>query len=114
MWKIIPNTWQDEWWIKFHFNDNGKHYTIRFWWKPILLLEALYNKRWWKDFYHVYNMCKTQEWKNKLETTDKNTYDLLVKCVHEVHELLWLFIDIDKNLSKCWLVVYSNIIKDFN
>lgn len=53
--KRYPKRKYDAGWMKFVFEDWDKEYTIRFSWKPLVVLEHVYTKLWWKDFMDTYN-----------------------------------------------------------
>lgn len=102
--KLYPKMGKDDWWIKFYFDHQDKHYTIRFAWNPIMLLEFMYNKLWWENFTTVYRSAKAGI------PISKKDAKLLSDCSKSVNEFLELFQYIDEN-KKSAFVVY---ISDFN
>ena len=52
--KIYPKVWYDTS-IKFIFDDDWRHYTIRFAWQPSILTEQFYKSLWWDTFLESYN-----------------------------------------------------------
>jgi len=102
--KLYPKMGKDEGWLKFFFNHQDKHFTMRFAWNPIMLLEFMYKKMWGLNFTSVYRDAKAWKPINKLEAK------LLSDSSKNVNELLELFQLIDDN-NKSPFVVY---VSDFN
>lgn len=59
--KLYPKTSQDAGGIKFYFDHQDKHYTIRPAWRPILLLEAKFKSLGWKDFAWAYESAQQKQ-----------------------------------------------------
>lgn len=102
--KIYPKTSSDSRWIKFFFDYQDKHYTIRFSGNPILTLEYLYMKRGWKDFNKTYN-------ESKLNVINPNT-ELLRQCGTDIIEMQEAFFLMDED-NKSPFVVYVNDYNEF-
>lgn len=89
--KIYLKTSYDKWGIKFYFDDMDSHYTLRFAWKPLLILEEMYNYLGWP-------------W-----TIGEDDYDK--EIAKDAGEYIEAFLTIMKDISKRWLspiVVYKN------
>lgn len=100
--KLYPKTTKDESGIKFFFDNGWFHYTIRFAGNPIMLLEFLYKKEYWEDFYKAYDDAKTwirNEWTRNLQ-----------QCIKKVNEYLELLEYIASN----WKSPYVVYVKEFN
>lgn len=100
--KLYPKASKDESGIKFFFDHGWFHYTLRFAWNPIMLLEFLYKKKWLDDFYKVYD---------ELKQGKVSDHGLILKqCAKEVQEHLELLEYISDN-KKSPYVIY---VKEFN
>jgi hypothetical protein len=98
--KYIPKVWRNEKWVCFYFDHWDKHYTIRFRWNPMLVLEYMYKKRSWKnDFKVVYKKAKNWE--------PDEGHKILRKCTQDITELLEVF-DAMAEDDESPLVVYAN------
>lgn len=84
--------------IKFVFNHNNTHYTIRFAWKPLYILEQLYINMWWEDFQLVYDMLKEQP--HNVSDKDK---DIMKKAIDMTNTFLNCLYNIESPL-----VVYAS------
>ena len=98
--KLYPKTTKDNWWIKFYFDYLDKHYTIRFAWNPILLLEAKFKELWWKDFNWAYASAK-----EKSNHAEKN---ILLKAGSLVTDFLSTLEQIDKMWRSPFVVYIKN------
>lgn len=97
--KVYPKTSSDARGIKFFFDFEDKHFTIRFSGNPILTLEYLFIKRWWRDFNKVYSDAKL--WIQNESTK------LLEECGKSVIEMQEVFFLMDMH-KKSPFVVYVN------
>lgn len=59
--KIYPEAKIDSSGIKYYFNHEKHHFTLHFAGNPMLLLEYLYKKRGWKQFWIVYAKARAEE-----------------------------------------------------
>lgn len=92
--------------IRFHFNSEKKHYTLRFAGRPLLLLEYYYKKRGGKDFEATYLLAKS----GKIHTPEVK---LLIESANAVSELFEIITDIQEN-GKSTFVLYVNDVKKWN
>ncbi len=89
--KIYLKTSYDTWGIKFYFDDQDMHYTLRFAGNPILILEEMYNYLGWPG------------------TFGKGDYDK--DLAKEAIEYTETFLTLMRDISARWmspLVVYKN------
>ena len=87
--------------MKFFFNDNNRHYTLRFSWKPLLILEKAFYFLWWKDFNKVYN---------EKDFSNKEDVATLKEAIATTTETL----EIIEQIFKDWLspfVIYADDFK---
>lgn len=90
--KIKPVRKYDRWGLKFVFDYEWKQFTFRLAWKPLLVLEDIYHKLWWKNFMDTYkwfpknnnDTMKTAIWYTKtmlnmLSTCSKEPFVVYVK-----------------------------------
>jgi len=96
--KIYPKMTKDRWWIKFFFNDNERHYTLRFAGKPLFYLEKAFYRAWWKDFNKIYNLRNTE---------DENDVAALALAVSMTEEALAIIEDIYKDWMSAF-VIYAD------
>lgn len=59
--KIYPKIWNDTSWLKFFFDYQWTHFTMRFSGNPLIILEEIYTSLGWTDFVNVYECAK--QWK---------------------------------------------------
>jgi len=100
--KIYPKVDKDTA-IKFWFNDNERHYTIRFAWNPLFIIEFLYNDLGWKDFMATYRKVEH----NDLENLDKTDMDILAQAISLSRKFLSTLEAIGE-ANKSPLVVYAD------
>ena len=74
--KIYPKVDKDTS-IKFRFNNNDKHYTIRFAGNPLFIIEYLYNDLWGTDFMKVYKMVEL----NDLDSLSQENINALAQAI---------------------------------
>jgi len=107
--KLYPKIYEDKWWKKFTFQYWDKHFTLRFSWKPMILLEKFFIYFWWnkKDFSFLW---KVAIWEELKEWANKNDLELLKKSMNRMDEFFKV-LDICKEDNKSPFVIYVN---DFN
>lgn len=57
-WKKIYPKVKTEKWLAFLFKDWNKSYLIKFAWKPMLLIQQIYEDMGWEDFMENYKLAK--------------------------------------------------------
>ena len=87
--------------MKFFFNDNDRHYTLRFSGNPLFILEKAFYKLWWKDFNKVY--------KDRNFTDIENT-NILKEAIATTEETL----SIIESVFKDWMSPFVVYADDFN
>ena len=91
--------------IKFVFDHNNIHYTIRLAWRPLYLLEQLYIELWWDDFQLVYDALKNNQSSvsNKNKEIMKKAIDMtnmFLKCLYNTESPLVIYAsDYNKELK---------------
>lgn len=83
--------------IKFVFDYWPNHYTIRFAWRPLYLLEQLYIKRWGEDFAVVYELAR-----NNPDELTAEQKQLLGQCIKDTS----LFLECLQSSPQSPIVVY--------
>ncbi len=102
--KLYPKTSKDAGWIKFYFDYQDKHYTIRPAWKPILMLEAKFGLLWGKDFKGAYEAAT-----NKTNHAESN---ILIRAALFTTELLETFEAVSK-MGRSPFVIYIKSRNEF-
>ena len=107
--KLYPKIGQDESGKKFFFSSNWKHYTIRFSWRPMILIEQYFILYWWTKevFIDLYNKLNNKE---RIDTSMWRYIPMLRKALDRLDELN-LVLDLCSQSNKSPLVIYEN---DFN
>ena len=109
--KIYPKIGQDNSGKKFFFSSNNKHYTIRFSWKPMILIEKYFVYFWWTKeiFLELYNWLTS---KTKIKDELIMFIPILRQAIKRLEELNdVLNICADENKSP--LVIYENEYNSF-
>lgn len=102
--KIYPKLSTDDNGIKYFFDHNNTHYTIRFAGKPMIILEYLYIQKWWEDFVNEYENAKNGIlWEH---TT------LLRQCIKETQNFIDMLQLINNNKLSPF-VIYINTFNQF-
>jgi len=99
--KIYPKMTKDQWGMKFFFNDNGRHYTLRFAGRPLLILEKAFYVLWWKDFDKVYN---------QRDFSNEEDLEILKETIATVEEMLTIV----ETVYKDWMSAFVVYADDFN
>ena len=89
----------DESGIKWYFDNEEYHFTIRLAWNPILLLEYCYRMNWGEDFFEAYE--KIKKWENHKDE------QILKESVIKIKEFIKIIEEIHK-AGKSSLVLYTN------
>ena len=107
--KFYPKISVDRTWIKFLFRHSDKHFTMRFSWRPMILMEKYFILFWWEkeDFMTIWNLATQKE---EIPEELKVSLPILKKAMSRINELLDVFELCDKD-SKSPFVIYKN---DFN
>lgn len=100
--KLYLKTTKDKWGIKFYFDYQDKHYTIRLAWNPILLLEARFIQLWWKDFNWAYESAKHK--------TNHAEIQILTQAVNHIND----FLSTMEHVNRMWKSPFVVYIKERN
>jgi len=108
--KLYPKIYEDKWWKKFTFQYWNKHFTMRFSWKPMILLEKFFIYFWWdkKDFSLLWEIASWEKTNNS--NIDYKNLEILKKSMNRLDELHDV-INLCKEDEKSPFVLYVN---DFN
>lgn len=96
--KIYPKTLVDKSWIKFVFDSKYTHYTIRFAWKPLTIIEQLYIELGWENFFENYKALKNRK---KIDESNKAKLEVAMKMVNTLLHAM-------NNSDAAPLVVYKH------
>jgi len=99
--KIYPKMAKDQWGMKFFFNDNDRHYTLRFAGRPLLILEKTFYVLWGKDFGKVYN---------QRNFTNMEDVTVLKEAITVVEQMLTII----ESVHKDWMSAFVLYADDFN
>ena len=91
--------------MKFFFNDNDRHYTLRFAGKPLFLLEKAFYVLWGKDFNKVY----TQR-----DFTNEADLEALKKAIAKVEDTLTIIEEIYKEGMSAFVIYADDFKKDMS
>ena len=107
--KFYPKIWVDKWGKKFSFHYWEKHFTMRFSWKPMIMLEKYFILFWGdKDtFMKIWNLASN---KQAIPTELQWELDYLRKAMGRVEEINEVFELCDDD-QKSPFVIYVN---DYN
>lgn len=102
--KLYPKFSSDAWGMKFFFDDNDTHYTIRFAGNPIILLESLYTMKGGRNFMLEYSRAKDGQ--------PLDNEPLMRSCVEKIDEFMQIIEHTyQSNLSP--FVVYVNSLNTY-
>lgn len=99
--KIYPEV-KTEQWLAFYFSHRGNSYLIKLAWKPMFIIEELYNQLWWENFLEKYKLAKTNP-----ELLSKDDSDKLKTAIEWAKTICNLFAAIGER-GKSPFVVYIN------
>lgn len=101
--KIYPKLIPDESGIKFLFNHENTHYTMRFSWKPLFIIEQYYYKLWGtcKDFISLYD--KIRDWDISVDPEEEY---IVQQAVAKSREFFNILLDIS-NRGKSPFIIYA-------
>lgn len=107
--KFYPKIWVDKWWKKFSFHYWEKHFTMRFSWKPMIMLEKYFVLFWWEKsrFMDIWNLASNKEEIPNLYKVDLKILQTAMSRVEEINEVF----DLCDDDQKSPFVIYVN---DYN
>ena len=106
--KLYPKTSRDDGGIKFYFDHQELHFTIRPAWKPMLILEAKFKELGGKNFKEAYETTKDWKWWQKHHPEAS----ILKEAVDKVNEFLTT-LDTVSQMGKSPFVVYIKSRNEF-
>jgi len=105
--KLYPRIGKDKSWVKFNFRYADKHFTMRFSWKPMIMLEKYFIHYWGtkEDFMLIWKIAN--EWTSLLLDPDDKRLILLKKAMADIKKL-YSVIDLCLEDNKSPFVIYVN------
>ena len=107
--KFYPKIWMDKWGKKFSFHYWKKHFTMRFSWRPMIMMEKYFVLFWGNKevFMKIYNLASE---KKSIPSELTRFLEPLKKSMDRIREINDVF-DLCDDDQKSPFVIYVN---DFN